>query len=106
LHVYEVRPRKEKRSVDLISDAPPFSRLCYDAVSNAIGYAMRRSRAQDARFVTWEPIKLLLLFAFLQPLQEHPMCLCNPLRVSLSLRLGWNFEELSNHSLWCCSQLM
>ena len=28
-HVYEVRPRKDKRGVDLISDALLFSRLCY-----------------------------------------------------------------------------
>jgi len=27
-HVYEVRPRKRKRGVDLISDALPFGRLC------------------------------------------------------------------------------
>ena len=27
-HVYEVRPRKDKRGVDLISDALPFGRLC------------------------------------------------------------------------------
>jgi hypothetical protein len=26
-HVYEVRPRKEKRGFDLISDALPFGRL-------------------------------------------------------------------------------
>ena len=26
-HVYEVRPRKDKRGVDLISDALPFGRL-------------------------------------------------------------------------------
>ena len=41
-HVYEVRPRKDKRGVDLISDALPFGRLWYDgpnAASNAIGYA-------------------------------------------------------------------
>ena len=29
-HVYEVRPRKDKRGVDLISDALPFGRLWYD----------------------------------------------------------------------------
>jgi hypothetical protein len=29
MHVYEVRPRKDKRGVDLISDALPFSRLWY-----------------------------------------------------------------------------
>jgi len=44
MHVYEVRPRKNKRGVDLISDALPFGRLWYDgpeAASNAIGYAMQ-----------------------------------------------------------------
>jgi hypothetical protein len=41
-HAYEVRPRKDKRGVDLISDALPFGLLWYDgpnAASNAIGYA-------------------------------------------------------------------
>jgi hypothetical protein len=28
-HVYEVRPRSDKRGVDLISDALPFGRLWY-----------------------------------------------------------------------------
>ena len=28
-HVYEVRPRKDKRGIDLISDALPFGRLWY-----------------------------------------------------------------------------
>ena len=49
--VYEVRPRKDKRGVDLISDALPFGRLWYDgsnAVSNAIGYAQHYSRSHDA----------------------------------------------------------
>jgi hypothetical protein len=50
-HVYEVRPRRDKRGVDLISDALPFGRLWYaepDAVSNAIGYAKFFSRSHDA----------------------------------------------------------
>jgi hypothetical protein len=50
-HVYEVRPRKDKRGVDLISDALPLSRLWYgepNAVSNAIGYAEHRSRSHRA----------------------------------------------------------
>ena len=29
-HVYEVRPRKDKRGVDLISDALPFGRLVFE----------------------------------------------------------------------------
>jgi hypothetical protein len=50
-HVYEVRPRKDKRGVNLISDALPFGRLWYagpNAVANAIGYAEHRSRSHDA----------------------------------------------------------
>jgi len=50
-HVYEVRPRKDHRGVDLISDALPFGRLWYDgpnAASNAIGYASQYSRSHDA----------------------------------------------------------
>ena len=49
--LYEVRPRKDKRGVDLISDVLPFGRLWYgepDAVSDAIGYAQHRSRSHDA----------------------------------------------------------
>ena len=47
-HVYEVRPREDKRGVDVISDALPFGRLWYDgpnAASNAIGYAQQYSRS-------------------------------------------------------------
>jgi hypothetical protein len=50
-HAYEVRPRKDHRGVDLISDALPFGHLWYgepNAVSNAIGYAMHRSRSHHA----------------------------------------------------------
>ena len=38
-HAYDVRPRNDKRSVDVISDALPFGRLWYgeqNAISNAI----------------------------------------------------------------------
>ena len=51
MHVYEVRPRKDKRGVDLISDVLPFARLWYgepDAVSNAVDCAKFRSRSYDA----------------------------------------------------------
>jgi hypothetical protein len=50
-HVYEIRPRKDKREVDLISDVLPFGRLWYGditAVANAIGYAEHFSRSHDA----------------------------------------------------------
>ena len=41
MHTYEVRPRKDHRGVDLISDTLPFGRLSYgepNAIANAIGY--------------------------------------------------------------------
>jgi len=50
-HVYEVRPRPDKRGVDLISDALPFGRLWYgepNAISNAIDYAEFYSRSHNA----------------------------------------------------------
>src|SRR5262245_38758715 len=48
MHVYEVRPRKDHRGVDLISDAPPFGRLWYAKPDDAIGYAMHGSRSHAA----------------------------------------------------------
>ena len=51
MHAYEVRPRKDKRGVDLVSDALPFGRLWQgepNAVANAIRYAQHRSRSHDA----------------------------------------------------------
>src|SRR5207247_10275565 len=42
VHAYEVRPRKDHRGVDLISNALPVGQLWYhgpNAASNAIGYA-------------------------------------------------------------------
>jgi hypothetical protein len=51
LHAYEIRPRKDHRGVNLISDALPFGRLWYGepkAASNAIGYAQHRSRSHRA----------------------------------------------------------
>ena len=51
IHGYEIRLRKDHRGVDLISDVLPFGRLWYgepNAASNAVGYAMHRSRSHDA----------------------------------------------------------
>ena len=51
MHVYEVRPRHDRRGYDLISDVLPFGRLWYtgqNAISNAIGYAKHSSRSHDA----------------------------------------------------------
>jgi hypothetical protein len=49
--VYEVRPRKDHRFVNLISDVLPYGALWYgepNAVSNAINYAKFRSRSHRA----------------------------------------------------------
>jgi hypothetical protein len=51
MDVYEVRPRKDHRGFDLISDTLPFGRLWYgqpNAISNAVGYAKFFSRSHDA----------------------------------------------------------
>jgi hypothetical protein len=51
-HLYEVRPRKDHRGVDLISDALPFGRLWYgepNAVSNAIDYALDKYKEYRRR---------------------------------------------------------
>jgi hypothetical protein len=48
MHVYEVRPRKDRRGVDLISDALPFGGLWYLDTQAAVGYAKFRSRSHDA----------------------------------------------------------
>jgi hypothetical protein len=49
-HVYEVRPRRDRRGVNLISDALPFGRLSYGEsnVSNAVDYARFYSRSHGA----------------------------------------------------------
>ena len=48
IHGYEVRPRNDKRGVDLISDALPFGRLLYEDASAAVDYAKHSSRSHDA----------------------------------------------------------
>ena len=59
MHAYEIRPRKDKRGVDLISDALPFGRLWYGepaAISNAIGYAEHRSRSPAAMIRVYDEV--------------------------------------------------
>jgi hypothetical protein len=49
--LYEIRPRRDHRGVDLISDALPFGALWYgepNAISNAIEYAKFYSRSHHA----------------------------------------------------------
>jgi len=46
LHVYEVRPRKNRRGFDLISDRLPFGALWYLDAAAAVGYPKFNSRSQ------------------------------------------------------------
>ena len=51
MHAYEVRPRTDKRGVDLIADTLPFGRLWHgeqNAITSAVGYAKFFSRSHDA----------------------------------------------------------
>ena len=48
MHLYEVRPRKDHRGVDLTSDVLPLGWLRYDTPDHAIGYAMHSNRSHDA----------------------------------------------------------
>jgi len=51
VRIYEIRPRSNKRGLDLISDVLPLRALWYagpNAVANAIGHAKHRSRSHDA----------------------------------------------------------
>ena len=47
-HVYEVRPSKDRRGFDLISDRLPFCRLWYLDAADAIGYAKFYRRSHRA----------------------------------------------------------
>jgi hypothetical protein len=65
IHSYEVRPRKDHRGFDLISDALPFGGPWYgepNAISNAIGYAKFYSPPQ--RFSFFKPRSGLIIRCF------------------------------------------
>ena len=46
MHLYEVRPRNDRRGFDLISEALPFGRLWY-AEPNAVSNAIRLHKASQ-----------------------------------------------------------
>jgi len=48
VHAYEVRPRKDKRGFDLISDALPFGGLWYTKPDDAVEYTRFFSSSHDA----------------------------------------------------------
>jgi hypothetical protein len=48
MHVYEVRPRKDKRGVEMISDMLSFGGLWYTKPDDAVSYAKFFSRSHHA----------------------------------------------------------
>jgi hypothetical protein len=52
MHIYEVRPRKDYRGFDLVSEALPFGRLWYLDADAAITYAKFYSRSHRAEIRT------------------------------------------------------
>jgi hypothetical protein len=63
MHTYEVWPRKDRLGADLISDALPFGKLWYaepNAIINAIGYALHRSRSHDAVIRVYDDVGNLI----------------------------------------------
>jgi hypothetical protein len=95
LHAYEVRPHKDKRGFDLISDVLPFGRLSYggpEAVANAVGYAkhivgLSVPRLRSAQISLWA---VLLLFIPLGPLIMFIICVVGGIgwRVATPLGVG------------------
>jgi len=49
IHIYEVRPRTDKRGVDLISDELPPGRLWYETPDNAISYVEHLGHSRGGR---------------------------------------------------------
>src|SRR6266567_1845993 len=90
----KVRPRSDRRGVELISDALPFGRLWYgepDAISNAIGHAKFFDRAIIRELAFGEP----LIAAGLEgdnPTRRHDLaCSCSEQTASTLVALAINF---------------
>jgi len=70
--IYEVRPRKDHRGFDLISDALPFGRLWYGEVSDAVENAKFYSRAHASRRAHYSPVRSWTLPAS-EPIAPGPL---------------------------------
>jgi hypothetical protein len=58
MQIYEIRPRKDKCGIDLISDTLPRGRLSYrgrNAVGDAVAYAHHRSQCEDVIISVFDP---------------------------------------------------
>jgi len=59
-HVYEVRPRRDKRGVDIISDALPFGGLWYTKPDDAVSCAKFYSRSHDVVIRVYDEVGNLI----------------------------------------------
>jgi len=75
------------------------SRFCAARQSQRSGWQTDRNTRAQRRF------QRAVSANQLNPSQKHPPRSRNLLLVSLSLMLGWNFEQPSNHGVSGCSQL-
>jgi hypothetical protein len=46
-HIYEIRPRPDRKGVNLVSEALPFGKLWYNDAEAAASYAKFYSRSKD-----------------------------------------------------------
>jgi len=72
--VYDVRPRKDHRGVELISDALPFGRLWYGepgAINNAVDYAEFRSRSHNALIRVCDDSRNVIIPKTRPPVPKH-----------------------------------
>ena len=89
MHVYDVRPRKDHRGVDLFPMRCPFGRLWYLEVSDAIDYAKHRSRSHDDVIRIYDEAgNVIETSILLQPAQKPDVRLVDRVLPHLSLRLG------------------
>jgi hypothetical protein len=99
MHVFEVRPRSDKRGFDLISGALPFGRRWYgepNAISNAIGYTKFYSRSHDAVIRVYDEAGNVI------ETHEHIDDFKEPL-VHFFSKLPRCFSALLSYSLLCSS---
>jgi hypothetical protein len=82
-HAYELRPRKDKRGVDLISDALPFGRLWYTKPDDAVEYAKFRSRSHDAMIRAYDEAGNVIAIT--------PQLVDGPMRMSCPFNLFFYF---------------
>jgi hypothetical protein len=96
MHTYEVRPRKDHRGVDLISDVLPFGRLWYDTPDHAIGYAMHSSRSHHAVIRVYDDAgNVIATHQHKSDFQERGVFACIKLRLTI-LRLA--HSDVHSHS--------